>query len=101
MFAITGRNSSWPVEAPPLRMPTTRPRRAVNQRVAIVADSTVARKPVPDADQKAPHQDELPRATRISEVEATPTPTSASAHSTERRMPNRSMTAAANGPMQP
>ena len=42
-------------------MPTTRPRRAVNQRAAMVADSTVARKPVPDADQHAPHQDELPR----------------------------------------
>ena len=72
----------------------------MNQRVAMVADSTVARKPVPEPTRK-PHITMSCQGWRISEVEATPTPTSASAHSTERRMPNRSMTAAANGPMQP
>ena len=100
MLAITGRNSSCPVEAPPDRRPTTSPRRAVNQRAAMVAASTLARKPVP-APTKNPHIRMSCHGSRISDVEATPTPTRARAQSTERRMPKRSITAAANGPMQP
>ena len=71
MVAIAGRNRSWPVAAPPLRMPTTRPRRAVNQRAATVADSTVARKPVPAPTTK-PHIRMSCHAYCIIEVEATP-----------------------------
>jgi hypothetical protein len=78
IIAIAGRNSSCPVAAPPLRMPTTSPRRAVNQRAATVADSTVARKPVPAPTTK-PHIRMSCHAYCIIDVMATPAATSASA----------------------
>ena len=45
--ASSGRNSNWPVATLAVRMPTTRPRRATNQRAEIVAPSTSAVMPVP------------------------------------------------------
>ena len=45
--AASGRNASEPVAELAVRMPTTRPRRAVNQRLATVAPSTIAVMPVP------------------------------------------------------
>lgn len=78
----------------------TSPRRAVNQRAATVAARTVARNPTPTP-TNSPHIRMSCQGSRISAVEATPAATSASAHTTERRTPNFSMTAAANGPMQP
>ena len=46
-LASSGRNTSCPVATLAVRMPTTRPRRAENQRAAIVAPSTSAVMPVP------------------------------------------------------
>ena len=45
--ASSGRNTSWPVATLAVMMPTTSPRRATNQRVAMVAPSTSAVMPVP------------------------------------------------------
>ena len=46
-LASSGRNTSWPVATLAVRIPTTSPRRAENQRVAMVAPSTSAVMPVP------------------------------------------------------
>ena len=46
-LASSGRNTNWPVATLAVRMPTTRPRRASNQRAATVALSTSAVMPVP------------------------------------------------------
>ena len=46
-MAITGRKISWPVALAAVRMPITRPRRATNQRLAMVAAKTRAIEPVP------------------------------------------------------
>ncbi|MEH2589158.1 hypothetical protein V1273_002997 [Bradyrhizobium sp. AZCC 1721] len=46
-LASSGRKASCPVATLAVRMPTTRPRRATNQRAAIVAPSTSAVMPVP------------------------------------------------------
>ena len=46
-LASSGRNTSWPVATLAVMMPTTRPRRWANQRVAMVAPSTSAVMPVP------------------------------------------------------
>ena len=46
-LAITGRNISCPAAAAAVRMPVTRPRRATNHRLAIVAAKTMAIEPVP------------------------------------------------------
>ena len=47
MLARSGRNTSCPVATLAVRMPTTSPRRAENQRAAIVAPNTSAVMPVP------------------------------------------------------
>ena len=46
-LARSGRKMSWPVALLAASMPTTRPRRSTNQRVATVAPSTRATRPVP------------------------------------------------------
>ena len=46
-LASSGRNTNCPVATLAVSMPTTRPRRAANQRVATVAPSTSAVMPVP------------------------------------------------------
>jgi hypothetical protein len=86
MLAISGRNRSWPVAAPPERTPVTSPRRAVNQRAATVAASTVARKPVAPPTRN-PHSTMSCQDSRMNTVEATPTASRASALKTERRSP--------------
>ncbi len=47
MVASSGRKASCPVATLAVSMPITRPRRATNQRVAMVAPSTSAVMPVP------------------------------------------------------
>ena len=47
MLASSGRNTNCPVATLAVRMPTTSPRRAANQRAAMVAPSTSAVMPVP------------------------------------------------------
>ena len=47
MLASSGRNTSCPVATLAVRIPTTRPRRALNQRAATVAPRTSAVIPVP------------------------------------------------------
>ncbi len=45
--AASGRKASWPVAELAVNTPMTRPRRAVNQRLATTAPSTSAVMPVP------------------------------------------------------
>jgi hypothetical protein len=45
--AAAGKNSSWPVALLPASNPMTRPLRCTNQRLATVAPSTMAVRPVP------------------------------------------------------
>ena len=47
MAASSGRNTNCPVATLAVRMPTTSPRRAANQRAAMVAPNTSAVMPVP------------------------------------------------------
>ena len=45
--ASTGRNTSWPLALLAVSMPTTRPRRATNQRLAMVAATPKPVAPAP------------------------------------------------------
>ena len=100
MLASGGRNTSCPAAAAEASNPSTRPRRAVNQRVAIVAASTLAIAPVPQP-TTMPHSRMSCHDCCISGVAATPSAISASAPSIVRRTPIVSMRAAANGPISP
>ena len=80
--------------------PMTAPRRDTNQRLTTVAPSTIAVVPVPSP-TRIPHVKSSCQLARICEVRATPAQIKASEASTVRRMPKRSMSAAANGPTRP
>ena len=95
--ARSGRKSSWPVAVLAVRMPMTSPRRATNQRLAMVAASTSARAPVP-IPTTTPQSRTSCQGARITVVSATPTVTAESDRSVTRRTPTRSISAAANGP---
>ena len=58
--AASGRRTSWPDALEALKIPTARPRRVENQRVATTAPSTIAVEPRAEADDDAPEQNELP-----------------------------------------
>ena len=100
MLAMVGRKMSWPAAAAELRMPITRPRFLVNQRVATVAASTFAAVPVP-VPTTTPHSNISCQDSRMNVVSATPVPISVIDASISRRMPKRSIIAAANGPISP
>ena len=80
--------------------PMTSPRRAANQRATTVAPSTRAVAPLP-VPTTTPHSKISCQDRVISGVRATPYAMQPSAMSIVRRSPNRSITAAANGPMRP
>ncbi len=98
--ATSGRKTSCPVALPAVRMPVTRPRRAVNHRLATVAAKTSAIEPVPTPTRTPQHatscQLEVMRV-----VSALPSAMASSAVVTTRRIPKRSISAAANGAVRP
>ena len=95
-----GRKINCPVAPAAVRMPITRPRRATNQRLAMVAAKTKAMDPAP-APISSPQviNSCQPNWTKI--VKPLPAATSARATVTTRRIPNRSISAAANGAITP
>ena len=98
--AITGRKMSWPVAELAASMPITRPRRWLNQRVATVAASTIAVRPVPTP-TTMPHRT-MSCQTRVIVSEARKAVAiNAQAAMITRRTPKRFMNAAANGPNNP
>ena len=97
---MNGRKTSWPAALPAVRMPITSPRFLTNQVLAMVAANTRAMEPVPSPISR-------PQVSRIchdwftSTVRALPAPISTRAVAVTARMPNRSISAAANGAVSP
>ena len=81
-------------------MPSTRPRRSTNQRLATVAPKTSAIEPVPTP-MSTPQQATSCQLAVTYVLSPLPEAMSSSAAVTTRRMPNRSMSAAANGAVSP
>jgi hypothetical protein len=98
--ASIGRNTSWPVAFAADSIPSTRPRRASNQRLATMAASTIDVTPVP-VPTSTPHNSVNCHEVFIPVVSVTAVPSSAMAASTTRRSPHLSITDAANGPRRP
>jgi len=92
--------TSWPVAELAVSSPITNPRRVENQRVAMVAPSTRAVRPVPNP-TTMPHS-RMSSQTRVMRRDrASPLPISASDDNVTLRTPNRLISAAANGPIRP
>src|SRR5215213_5539822 len=99
-LARMGRKINCPVAPAAVRMPITRPRRATNQRLAMVAANTRAMDPVPTPTSSPQVISNChPDWTKI--VNPLPAATRTSATLTTRRIPNRSISAAANGAITP
>ena len=91
---------SWPVALLAVSMPTTRPRRSTNQRVAMVAPSTSATMPVPSPTRTP--QSATSCQSWVMAIEARmPATTMPIAVTTTGRTPKRLMKAAANGAIRP
>ena len=99
-LASSGRKTSWPVAVLAVSRPTTRPRRAENQRVATVAPSTIAVSPVP-MPTITPQSRKSCHSVVIHSEQKMPAPINVSATAATRLTPNRFMKAAANGPSSP
>ena len=97
---ITGRNTSCPVALAAEKIPVTSPRCRSNQRLATIAPNTSAIDPVP-APMATPQSSHSCHADVISVVSPLAIPTTARAMATTRRMPNRSISAAAKGAVRP
>ena len=98
--AITGRKINWPVAAAAVRTPITSPRRATNQRLATVAANTRAIDPVPSP-ISTPQVSISCHPCETKMVNPLPAATKTRAALVMVRMPNRSMSAAANGAISP
>ena len=98
--ASSGRNTSCPVALAAESAPSTTPRFWSNQRVATIAASTIDVTPVP-APTSTPHSSISCHSACMRVEAATEAASSSSAPSTTRRSPQRSITAAANGPINP
>ena len=98
--ASTGRKTSCPVALAAESMPSTRPRRASNQRLTTIAASTMAVTPVP-VPTSTPQKSVSCHCECMVEESATPAVSTARASSTMRRSPYRSINDAANGPISP
>jgi len=98
--AITGRKINCPVAPAAVRMPITSPRLATNQRLAMVAAKTIAIDPVPSP-ISTPQVSTSCQPWFTITVSPLPAATSANATLVTRRMPNRSISAAANGAITP
>ncbi len=82
------------------KSPVTRPRCLTNHRLATIAPKTSAIAPVPTP-IGTPHRNQSCQAESITRVSPAPRETTASASATTRRIPNRSISAAANGAVSP
>ena len=91
---------SCPVATLAERMPTTRPRRATNQRVATVAPSTMAVIPVPKPTTNPQSAMRCQACVIVSEA-TRPAMMIDSAETTTLRRPKRAIMAAANGAIRP
>jgi hypothetical protein len=98
--ARNGRNPICPVALLAESTPITSPRRRTNQRFATVAARTEASAPVA-MPITTPHSSTSSQVVRIWVVNAAPTAMINSAVTVTRLMPNRTMSAAANGPLNP
>ena len=98
--ASIGRKINCPVAFAADSTPVTRPRRASNQRVATIAASTMDVTPVPVPTQ-TPQSSISCHWLRIVVVSATEIASKPTAARITRRMPKRSITDAANGPIRP
>lgn len=96
----TGRKISWPEAEAAVRMPVTRPLRSVNQRLVTVAAKASAIEPEPRPTSR-PQQSSSCQAAVIHTVSPEPTAITVRATATTRRMPKRSIRAAANGAVRP
>ena len=81
-------------------MPLTRPRRAVNQRLVTVAAKASAMEPEPSPTSRPQHSISC-QAAVIHTVSQEPAAITVRATATTRRMPKRSIRAAANGAVRP
>ncbi len=81
-------------------MPVTRPRRFTNHRPATVATNARAIDPVPSP-TSTPHSSTSCQLDSMKTVRPDPADTRSSAEATTRRMPNRFISAAANGAVRP
>ena len=97
---MAGRKISCPVELAAENRPVTRPRWRTNHRLAMIAPKTSAMAPVPTP-TGTPHRNHSCQADVITRVSPAPAETIASAIATTRRMPKRSIRAAANGAVRP
>jgi hypothetical protein len=98
--ATNGRNTSWPVAPAAVSTPVTRPRWRTNQRPVTVATNAMAIDPVPTPTSTPQHSSSCQLAV-MKTVSPLPAATRTSAPTTTRRMPSRSMSAAANGDITP
>ncbi len=96
----SGRKISWPEAEAAVRTPVTRPRRSVNQRLVTVAAKASAMEPEPRPTSR-PQQRISCQADSIQTVAPEPSAMTVRATATTRRMPKRSMSAAAKGAVNP
>lgn len=96
----SGRKTSCPEAPAAVRIPVTRPRRAVNHRLVTVAAKAMAIEPLPRPTSTPQNSTSCHEAV-IHTVAAEPPAMTVSAHATTLRMPNRSIRAAANGAVSP
>lgn len=95
-----GRKISWPEADAAVRMPLTSPRRSVNQRLVTVAANASAMEPEPRPTSSPQHSISC-QAAVIHTVRPDPRAMTVRATATTRRMPKRSIRAAANGAVRP
>ena len=98
--ATIGRKMSCPVALPAVRMPLTRPRRATNQRLVMVATKAIDIDPVPSP-TTSPQLRMSCQGSVMKTVSPLPAATMSSAKVTTGRTPKRSIRAAANGEIRP
>src|SRR5207248_3131596 len=98
--ASTGRKASWPVAPPAVSTPVTTPRWATNHRPVTVATNDMAIEPVPSPTRTPQHRTSCQLAF-MNTVSPLPAATSSNAEETTLRIPQRSISAAANGAVSP
>ena len=98
--ASSGRKTSCPVALAAESAPRTTPRFSSNHRVATIAASTIDVTPVP-VPTSTPHSSISCHSACMRAEAAIEAASSSRAPSTTRRSPQRSITAAANGPIKP
>ena len=98
--ARSGRKTSWPLAVLAARMPITSPRLVTNQRLTMVAPSTIAMAPTPTPTSR-PHSSTSCQGAVIRVVPPTARTRRAREAMMVRRTPTLCMRAAANGPMRP